>query len=149
MLADVMSWTQATHPTAISMVELSTLTGASVVALGESTAAVFANDDGLCRDVVAAGGKVGESYWRLPITDEIRESIKATHCDLANINKSRYGGAIEAAAFLENFVNKDVKWAHLDIAGPAHTAKEQEHLQDGATGFGAGTLMELYRKLAK
>lgn len=144
VLADVMSWTQSLHPNLTSMIELSTLTGAAVVALGEKTAALYSNNDQLAEDVAKAGSSVGEQFWRLPITEEIRESLKAKHCDLTNINKSRYGGAIEGAAFLENFVSEKVTWAHLDIAGPAHTSKEEEVLQQGATGFGAATLMQYY-----
>lgn len=101
VLADAMSWVQSRHKEKVeSLIELSTLTGACVVGLGEQAAGVFSNDDKLSADIKTAGEGVNERYWPLPITEEIRESMKGDHADLININGSRYGGAIEAAAFL-------------------------------------------------
>lgn len=149
VLADVMSWTQQNYPNTKSMIDLATLTGACVVALGERTAGLFSNDDLLAQEYLASGSKTSESSWQMPIKDELREALKGKHCDLTNITGTRYGGAISAAAFLENFVRKDVKWVHLDIAGPAHTSTPYGVYGAGATGFGVGTIIQRFKSLTK
>lgn len=101
------------------MVDLATLTGACVVALGNETAGVFSNDDDLVEELKAASKESFEPIWHLPIQDEHKETIKGAYGDISNTGKSRYGGASSAAAFLLSFVEKGTKWAHLDIAGPA------------------------------
>jgi leucyl aminopeptidase len=145
VLADAMSWTQKNYPNLKTMVELSTLTGACMVALGERTAGLFSNDDQLSDSLYKSGCHMQEPSWKLPILQEIKESLKGTHCDLTNISGSRYGGSIAAAAFLEYFVKKDVKWAHLDIAGPALASKPYSVYCSGATGFGVGTLLQHFK----
>lgn len=84
--------------------------------------------------------------WRLPIVSEHRESIKSDFADLKNSGKSRYGGASQAAAFLESFVEKDVKWVHLDIAGPAESKGVKGVYSAGTTGFGVQTLLNYLRR---
>jgi leucyl aminopeptidase len=90
------------------MVEMSTLTGACLVGLGEKQAGLFSNDDGLAASLLDSATETGESVWRMPITDEHRDSIKGLNGDICNIGKTRYGGSCTAAAFLEHFVHKDV-----------------------------------------
>jgi leucyl aminopeptidase len=145
VLADAMSWTQKTYPEVKSMIELSTLTGACMVALGERTAGLFSNNDQLSDSLFKAGAHMQEGNWKMPITPEIRDSLKGTHCDLVHISGSRYAGASVAAAFLENFVSKGVDWAHLDIAGPALASKPYSVYGTGATGFGVGTLLQHFK----
>ena len=99
------------------MIDLATLTGAVKVALGLETAGVFSNDDDLLEELKAASKESFEPIWHLPIQDEHKETIKGAYSDISNTGKSRYGGASSAAAFLLSFVEKDTKWAHLDIAG--------------------------------
>lgn len=111
------------------------------MALGEKSAGLFSNDEQFANDLHQIGQKSLELNWRLPILSEHRETMKGQHSDLSNSGKTRYGGASSAAAFLENFVEKGVKWVHLDIAGPAHS-------KEGCTGFGVYTLMD-YLKLCE
>ena len=96
------------------------MTGAVKVALGNETAGLFTNDDGLKDELIEASKKSFEPVWHLPILDDHKEAIKGDYGDISNTGKTRgYGGASTAAAFLLNFVEKDTKWAHLDIAGAA------------------------------
>ena len=142
VLADVMTWTQRISKNKpAEIIELSTLTGACVVALGEGTAGLFSNNDELAEKIFKSGQNESEDFWRLPIKKEHRESIKSDFADIKNSGKSRYGGASQAAAFLEHFVEKDVKWAHLDIAGPAESKSQKEVWSAGLTGFGVQTLL--------
>ncbi len=90
-----------------------------MIALGENTAGLFCNDEDMAKQLIETGKKTNEQLWRLPIFKEHREAMKGDFSDLNNAGKGKYGGSSKAAAFLENFVNKDVKWAHIDIAGPA------------------------------
>ena len=91
-----------------------------MVALGNETAGLFSNDDDLKNELEEASKLSFEPVWHLPILDDHREAIKGDYGDISNTGKTRgYGGASTAAAFLEKFVDKDTKWAHLDIAGPA------------------------------
>jgi len=101
------------------MVDIATLTGAVKMALGETTAGLFSNDDHIVDELIKAGEQSFEPLWHLPIQDEHKEIIKGETGDISNTGKGRYGGASSAAAFLLRFVEKDTKWAHLDIAGPA------------------------------
>lgn len=106
VLGDVICWTNDIHKDISKMIEFSTLTGACVVALGETTAGVFSNSDSLANDIISSGKEENEQLWRLPIFDEHRDNIKGTHSDITNSGKSKYGGASKAAAFLENFFDK-------------------------------------------
>jgi len=111
------------------MIDLATLTGAVMVALGNDTAGLFSNCDDLSEQLMKSSEKAFEPLWRLPITQEHKDAMKSRDADINNKGNTRYGGASQAAAFLERFVDKDTKWAHLDIAGPAMT-------KDGGSGFG-------------
>ena len=147
VLADAMTWTQMQYKPH-TMIELSTLTGACMVALGDEMGGLFSNNDILARNIQKLGDIVNEPFWRLPITDDHRETMKSTHADLNNAGKSKYGGASKAAAFLEYFVEKNVKWAHLDIAGPAESRSEKGLYSAGGTGFGVKLLLHYLRDKA-
>lgn len=111
------------------------------MALGEKQAAIFSNDDAFAARLTDSGLSTGEEVWRLPITEEHREAIKGLHGDICNIGKTRYGGSCTAASFLEHFVEKDVKWAHIDIAGPAMVK-----VNGTASGFGSQLLLDMLLK---
>ena len=122
------------------LIDLATLTGAAVVALGNTTAAVFSTDDALWQRVAAAGQATGEDLWRMPLTPALNEQIRGDVGDIKNTG-GRPGGAISAALFLERF-REGLPWAHLDIAGPAFGKTARGYLPKGATGFGVRTLLE-------
>jgi leucyl aminopeptidase len=123
------------------MVDLATLTGACMVALGPHTAAVFSSDDGFASRVCSAADSAGEDVWHMPLTKKLRPMLKSPIADMKNIGQ-RWGGAITAALFLSEFVG-DVTWVHMDIAGPAFADKTEGHIRKGGTGFGVATLVEL------
>jgi len=128
------------------MIDLATLTGACVVALGEKIAGVFSRDDELARAIVTSGENTAEICWRLPMPEEYRDLLKSDMADINNNSSSRYGGAITAAIFLSEFVN-DHRWAHIDIAGPAFVKKGPDYCGPGATGFGVRLLCDLVESL--
>jgi len=123
------------------IVDLATLTGACMVALGPHTAGLFANDDGWRDRILAAAGRSGEDFWALPLTKKLRSMLKSPIADLKNIGE-RWGGAITGALFLQEFVGKTT-WAHMDIAGPASSDKPEPGTPRGGTGFGVQTLLEI------
>jgi leucyl aminopeptidase len=122
-----------------AIVDLATLTGACVVALGEDIAGLFTPDDGVASQLEKAAESAGEKIWRLPIEEKYIEGLKSGIADLKNTGP-RAGGSITAAIFLKQFV-KETPWAHLDIAGPVWTDKENGYNGSGATGFGVRTLV--------
>jgi leucyl aminopeptidase len=127
------------------IVDLATLTGACVVALGNEVAGVMTNDQLWCDAVVAAARKVGEPVWQLPMYAEIyNELIKSEVADIKNVGEGRWGGAITAAKFLEQFVGT-TPWTHIDIAGPAFREKPKPWCDAGASGQYVRTLVELAR----
>ncbi|HSS51478.1 MAG TPA: leucyl aminopeptidase [Thermoanaerobaculia bacterium] len=146
ILADALSWAAEDKPDAL--VELSTLTGACVVALGHAAAGLFTTDDGLAGELAAAGEREGERLWRLPLFPEYLEEMKGTHADLRN-SAGRWGGASLAAAFLSQFVGEVTRWAHLDIAGVANVKGSPGGPAAGATGFGVAALVSWLRRLAE
>ncbi|NYZ17013.1 leucyl aminopeptidase [Azospirillum sp. RWY-5-1] len=121
------------------MVDLATLTGAVIVALGTEYAGLFANDDELADSLAAAGRKVGEPLWRLPLGDAYDKEINSDIADMKNVSAGRNGGSIIGAVFLQRFVNK-VPWAHLDIAGVAWSKKDTATVPKGGTAFGVRLL---------
>ncbi len=137
-LADALSYASELKPDAI--IDMATLTGACVVALGEYTAGVMGNDERLIDQIIEISKKTGEWMWPLPFNDMLREHIKAPHADVYNIGTTRYGGAITAGLFLEKFVDKKIPWVHIDIAGPAHNTKGWYYNPKGATGFPVRTI---------
>jgi leucyl aminopeptidase len=144
-LADALTYAVRQKPDAI--VDLATLTGSCMVALGEEVAGLFSTDRRLAARLTAAAAREGELLWELPIVEEYKSGIKSTHADYRNLGTSRYGDAIMAALFLREFTAK-VPWAHLDIAGPACAERETvPHQPLGATGFGVRTLVEFVQNL--
>lgn len=121
------------------MVDLATLTGAVVVALGHEHAGLFANDDTLAERLSEAGKAVGEKLWRLPLGEAYDKEIKSDIADVKNVGDGRGAGSITAAQFLQRFVN-ELPWAHLDIAGMAWSKKESPCVPKGGTGFGVRLL---------
>lgn len=137
VLSDALSY--AVHLKADEIIDLATLTGACMVALGTHTAGLMGNNQKLIDGMLSAAGSAGEKVWQLPMDDELRTEIKSDVADMKNAG-SRWGGAITAAMFLENFVG-DTAWAHLDIAGPAYNERESAWNPKGGTGFGVRTLV--------
>ncbi len=116
VLCDTLTYAQRYKPSAV--VDVATLTGACVVALGSHASGLFANDDTLAADLLAAGEFVGDRAWRMPVWDDYQQALKSNFADMANVG-GRDGGAIVAACFLSRFT-KQVAWAHLDVAGSAY-----------------------------
>jgi leucyl aminopeptidase len=143
ILADALSY--AVELGAERLVDLATLTGAVLIALGSTYAAVIANDDDLAAAVSAAGEETGELVWRLPLHPEYKEMMKGTVADLSNLGSKREAGTITAASFLEEFVD-GTPWAHLDIAGTAWDVG-REYTGKDASGYGVRLLVALARKL--
>ncbi len=127
------------------LIDMATLTGACVVALGEKIAGVFSPDDKLAKDIIQSGKKTHERCWQMPLPEDYKELFKSDLADLNNIANTRYGGAITAALFLSEFVT-DTRWAHIDIAGPAFSNKESAYCGPGGTGFGVRLLCDLLDK---
>lgn len=145
VLADVLAWAAEEKPAAI--VDLATLTGAIMVALGPWTTGLFSNDDKLAAELAAAAGAAGESIWRMPLPPEMEELIKSPVADLKNTG-GRFGGSINAALFLQHFVSR-LPWAHLDIAGPSSADRERGYTPRGGTGAGVRLLAEWIRQRAQ
>lgn len=141
ILADALSWANKTYKPDL-MIDLATLTGACLVALGRDIAGVFANDDKLAKAIVKSSEKVHERCWHLPMPEDYRAMLKSEIADISNISSQRWGGSITAALFLSEFVGKS-RWAHIDIAGPALTHSDKGWLRPGGTGFGVRLLCDL------
>jgi leucyl aminopeptidase len=135
ILADALAYaTSKLRPRPDAVIDMATLTGACVVALGSAAAGLVSNDDALARRLEEASAVSGDPVWRLPLRDAYREKIRSAYADVKN-SGGREAGALTAAAFLEKFVGR-VPWAHLDIAGTAWTDSTRGTLSKGATGFG-------------
>ncbi|MEW2359723.1 leucyl aminopeptidase [Spirillospora sp. NPDC029432] len=131
------------------IVDVATLTGAQLVALGTRTTGVMANDDGVREKVVAAAGRAGEQSWGMPLPAELRKGLDSAVADIANISGERWGGMLVAGVFLQEFVPDGVRWAHLDIAGPAFNKGEPYgYTPKGGTGAAARTLVQIAEDLA-
>ncbi len=139
VLADVLAL--AVDRGATRIVDLATLTGACIVALGEEVTGVFSNDEQWCDELFEASARADELVWQMPMFDLFGELIKGDVSDLKNVGP-RWGGAVTAAKFLENFVG-ETPWVHLDIAGPAFASSAKPHRDGGATGCMVRTLVEL------
>ena len=139
-LADALSYASELKPSKI--IDMATLTGACMVALGEYTAGLFTNASDFAEEIKKIARRTGERVWELPMDDErLRKKIKKGPADVVNTG-GRYGGAITAAMFLEEFVGEGIKWVHLDIAGPAWSKEDYGYYSQGATGFGVRTCVE-------
>ena len=124
-----------------AIIDVATLTGACVVALGRKVAGLMGNHAGWTDQVARAAARAGEEVWALPLPEDYRKLIDSDVADIKNISSGRYAGALTAGLFLREFVG-DVPWAHLDIAGPARSDEDDGYLQKGGTGFGVRTLVE-------
>lgn len=129
---------------ATKLIDLATLTGACVVALGQNIAGLMTNDQSWCDTVKAASEVAGEPTWQLPMSAEFGEQIKSKIADIKNIGSGRWGGAMTAAKLLENFV-EERPWVHMDIAGPAYSENPKVWTDAGATGAMVQTLVEVAR----
>ena len=145
-LADALHYAAALEPEAI--VDLATLTGACLVALGPDIAAVMGTGRGLMRDLRSAADTTGEPLWELPMPAHYRELLSSKVADMSNLG-GRWGGAITAGLFLKEFVPEGIPWAHLDIAGPCFVDKPLSGQQYGATGFGVRLLTEWLSELSR
>lgn len=146
-LADALHYANALAPQAI--VDLATLTGACVVALGEEITGVMSNDDDVAVALLAAAERAGEKMWEMPLEKRYRSLVESDVADLRNIATSRYGGSLTAGLFLQEFVGK-TPWAHLDIAGPAFAERPMSsYIGKGGTGHGVRTLIEFVEKYEK
>ena len=139
VLADALHYANKLKPTRI--IDLATLTGACMVALGPNTTGVFATDDELADDILSAAEATGEDFWRLPLTSSLKTQLKSDIADIKNTGE-RWGGAITAGLFLSEFVGH-TPWAHLDIAGPASTSTDAGILRKGGTGVAVATILRL------
>lgn len=137
VLSDALSY--AVELKVDEIVDLATLTGACIVALGNYTAGVMGNNEKLINKIIKAAKLAGEKVWQLPMDEELRKDIESDVADVKNVG-SRWGGAITAAMFLEKFVG-DTPWVHLDIAGPAFIERGGDWYPKGSTGFGVRTII--------
>jgi len=142
VLSDALAWGIETYKPA-AVVDLATLTGGVVVALGKTMAGIMTNDDALVEEVIKAGEVAGEKMWRLPLNEDLRDYIRGDAADIVN-SAGREGSPLQGAAFLSYFVPLDgsCPWCHIDIAGVADTEKELPYYARGATGWGVRTLVE-------
>ena len=141
VLSDLLWYTQERFkPTGI--IDLATLTGAIIVALGHENAGVFSNDDEFCNSFLKAANQENEGAWRMPLGPIYDKKLKSRLADMKNVG-GRDAGAITAAQFIQRFIKKDMPWIHIDIAGAAHTKSESPFAPAGATGWGVMSLNRL------
>lgn len=143
ILADAISYCQK-HFAPTEIIDLATLTGAIVVSLGDLCAGLFSNNDKLAENLYKAGGNTAEKLWRMPLTKDHIDAMKGDISDLSNLSKlpPRHAGSSTAAAFLNSFIENDLPWAHLDIAGTAFNDREARgEIPKYATGFGVRLLI--------
>src|SRR5690606_37134043 len=141
VLADVLWYVKEKYKHRF-MVDLATLTGAIIIALGHENAGLFANNDELADRLTAAGKAVNELVWRMPLSDAYDKKLKSPAADIKNISSGRDASSITAAQFLQRFVG-DVPWAHLDIAGTAWSSEDTPTVPKGGTAFGVRLLDRL------
>ena len=140
VLADALSLASEGKPDAV--IDLATLTGACMVALGPRIAGLMGRGDGFLEQVEAASSRTGERVWRLPLPDDYRHMVDSPVADMKNIG-GPHGGAITAGLILGEFVAEGIDWAHLDIVGPAFTDSDDAEVVRGGTGFGVRLLVDL------
>ena len=147
VLADALARSGSDSPDVL--VDVATLTGAQVVSLGPRVAGVMANDDALRDAVVDAAGRAGEAMWPMPLPDELRKGLESSVADLTNVAQDRNGGMLVAGLFLREFVPLGVRWAHLDIAGPAYNeGPPHGYTPKGGTGAATRTLVQIAQDMA-
>ena len=138
-LADALTYASNLKPD--SIIDLATLTGAIVVALGNDVAGFWTNNNMMARDLKTASSQAGEELWQMPLQKSYKDGLKSHIADMKNTGP-RAGGSITAALFLEEFFDKNIKWAHIDIAGTCWTDKNKGVHPSGATGYGVKTLVQ-------
>ena len=147
VLADALARSASDSPDVL--VDVATLTGAQVVSLGPRVAGVMANDDALRDAVVDAAGRAGEAMWPMPLPDELRKGLESPVADLTNVAPDRNGGMLVAGLFLREFVPLGVRWAHLDIAGPAYNeGPPHGYTPKGGTGAATRALVQIAQDMA-
>lgn len=143
VLADTLSYVQDVYKPKV-IVDLATLTGAMMVALGHEFCGTFVTDDKLWANMEEASAKTGEKLWRMPLDPEWKKEMEGSISDVQNMAKSgRWAGACTAAGFLWHFIKKDVQWAHMDIAGTAWVKKDRDTVPKYGTGFGVRVLDQM------
>ncbi|HSX55575.1 MAG TPA: leucyl aminopeptidase [Sphingomonas sp.] len=143
VLCDAITWVQHAHKPR-TIVDLATLTGAMIISLGSEHGGLFANDDGLADELLAAGRATGDLLWRFPLGDAYNKLIDSPIADMKNVGP-RGAGSITAAQFIQRFVDEGVRWAHLDIAGMVWADKPGSTYDKGATGYGVRLLDRFVR----
>jgi len=146
VLADGLVLAAEAKPNVI--IDVATLTGAQVVALGDEVAGLFATTDELADALISAGQAAGESHWRLPLVDAYESHIESSVADMKNIGKAGVAGSISAALLMRKFTN-GVPWAHFDIAGPSNADSAKGYITKGGTAFSARTLIEYLTRLSR
>jgi len=146
VLSDALSYASRLKPDQI--IDLATLTGACVVALGPEISGIFGTDPSLINNLIAAGRSTGEKIWQLPLEEEYFEMIKSDVADMKN-SGGRWGGSITAALFLKEFVDPGISWAHVDIAGPALVESNKPYMPAGGTGVMVRTLLRYLEAQAR
>jgi leucyl aminopeptidase len=142
VMADALARSADDHPDLL--VDVATLTGAQLVALGPRIAGIMANSDEVREGVVDAAQRAGEQAWGMPLPEELRKGLDSPVADLANVTGERHGGMLVAGLFLKEFVPAGVRWAHMDIAGPAfHEGEPYGYTPKGGTGAAVRTLVQL------
>jgi leucyl aminopeptidase len=132
------------------LVDVATLTGAQTVALGTRTAGVMASDDSLAAGIADAARRAGEAMWPMPLPEDLRKGLDSTVADIANVSGDRSGGMLVAGLFLREFVPDGVRWAHLDIAGPAYNdGGPYGYVAKGGTGAAVRTLVQIAADVAE
>lgn len=142
-MADSLSY--AVKEGATEIIDLATLTGACMIALGAEIAALFSNNESLKERIKKAADSAGEKMWELPLIDDYKDLNKSEVADISNIPSTRYGGTITAALFLQEFIDNK-PWAHLDIAGTAYADKGHDFGPKGGTGYGVRTILDLLKQ---
>jgi leucyl aminopeptidase len=147
VLADALARSADDSPDLV--IDIATLTGAQLVALGPRVAGVMANDDGLAAGVAAAADRAGEAAWPMPLPDELRKGLDSSVADLSNVSPDRNGGMLVAGLFLREFVPDGVAWAHVDIAGPSFNESEPfGYTPRGGTGAATRALVQIAQDVA-
>lgn len=143
ILADAVAYAEKQGAT--SIIDMATLTGAVIIALGDLNTAVLGNDQDLINNIIECGKEVGEDFWQLPVGAGYSKQIKSDIADIKNIGASRKAGTIAGAVFIQEFIDK-AKWAHLDIAGTAWADDTKPHQSKGPTGICIRTLLRIVEK---
>ena len=145
-LADALTYASNLKPDTI--IDLATLTGACLIALGNDVAGMWSNNDELAKELLESAMKKGEGLWRMPLQKSYKDGLKSHIADMKNTGP-RAGGSITAALFLEEFFDKNINWAHIDIAGTCWTDKNKGLNPSGATGYGVRTLIDWIKRKEK